>query len=326
MKTVILSKKRLLIATVIALMIAVLISPSDYISAVFGGLLIYVKNVLPALFPFIFFTKLLTMMDASVSLSKGLAKPCNLLFHTPPASAYIICMSVLCGYPIGAKLAQEFYLRGEINSLECEKLTATASTAGPIFMIGTAGTLLMGNKTFGYIMLASHLLSNLICGLLIRGKAVDHETGLVIKSATEGNNDIDMLNTTMCDSIISVLSVGGYIAMMSLVISFFAQVNLYEIIANALSNIGVNVVLTKGILIGLLEMTYGISALTSGFLPPQILVPAATFLVSFGGVCIHLQSMNFLSKCGVRYSRFFFIKLLQALIATGISCLFCLAL
>ena len=317
------TKKRLLIATVLTLMLAVLLSPSDYISAVFGGLLIYVRNVLPALFPFIFFTKLLTMLGTSDALSKGLARPCNALFRTSPATAYIISMSLMCGYPIGAKLAEEYYLRGEISSTECEKITATASTVGPIFVIGTVGTLLIGNKIFGYIILASHILGSIICGIIIRGKKVENTNSTAIRLP---RNNTDILNTTMSDSIISVLSVGGYIAMMSLVISFFEQIYFFDIMADAMSYIGVNEVLTKGVLIGLFEMTYGITTLSSGFLPPHIIVPTATFLVTFGGLCIHMQSMNFLSKCGVRYFRFILIKLLQAVIASIISFLFCLLL
>ena len=324
MKTIILSKKRLLIAIVITLMVAVLLSPSDYIMAVFGGLLIYVKNVLPALFPFIFFTKLLTMLGTSDAMSKGLARPCGALFATPPISAYVISMSIICGYPIGAKLAQEFYMRGELTTKDCEKLTATGNSVGPIFAIGTIGTLLMGNKLFGYIILASHLLGSMICGIIIRGKR--STTDLTILKPTSISDNADILNTTMCDSIISVLGVGGYIAMMSLVISFFEQIQLFNVIAEALSYTGINAVLTKSILVGLLEMTYGITSLTTGFLPTMITVPTATFLVTFGGLCIHLQSMNFLSKCGVRYSMFLAIKLLQAVIASSIACLFCLML
>lgn len=324
MKTIIMTKKRLLIAAVLTLMLAVLLSPSDYITAVFGGLLIYVQNVLPALFPFIFFTKLLTMLGTSDALSKGLARPCNALFRTSSATAYIISMSMMCGYPIGAKLAEEFYLRGEINSHECEKITATASTVGPIFVIGTVGTLLMGNKIFGYIILASHILGSIICGIIIRGKKVEYSRPII--TAKLSTNNTDILNTTMCDSIISVLSVGGYIAMMSIIISFFEQIYFFDIIADAMSYIGVNEVLTKGVLIGLFEMTYGVTTLSSGFLPPHIIVPTATFIVTFGGICIHMQSMNFLSKCGVRYSIFLLIKLLQAVIASCISFLFCLML
>ncbi|MCI6976113.1 MAG: hypothetical protein MR895_02065, partial [Clostridiales bacterium] len=77
--------------------------------------------VLPALFPFFFFTRMLTGLGFPETVGKFFEKPVKFLFHTPPISAYIFFMSVLSGYPIGAKLISEFYKNGVINTEESKK-------------------------------------------------------------------------------------------------------------------------------------------------------------------------------------------------------------
>ena len=301
-------------------MINILISPSTYIMAVFNSILIYTKNVLPALFPFIFFTKILTTLDSARTLSYALEKPMYKLYHTPPITAYIMVMSFLCGYPIGAKLIDTFYREGYIDSEQAERMTALTSTVGPIFIIGTVGTLLLSNKIYGYIILSSHIIASLIVGFFTRGKLSN--INKIEKHNQNLKSEQNILSTSMTDSIISVLCVGGYIALLAILIDFFNNTHIFDIISNLMYKIGVPKILTKGILYGLCEMTLGSSMLSSGYLPTIILLPAVTFITTFGGICIHLQSMSYLKNCGVRYRKFCLIKFLQAIVASIISLLF----
>lgn len=86
------------------------------------GVILFWAAVLPALFPFFFFTRMLTGLGFPETIGKFFEKPVKFLFHTPPISAYIFFMSVLSGYPIGAKLISEFYKNGVINTEESKKL------------------------------------------------------------------------------------------------------------------------------------------------------------------------------------------------------------
>lgn len=62
-------------------------------------------------------------------------------------------MSVLSGYPIGAKLISEFYKNGVINTEESKKIIAFSSTSAPLFVIGTLGVFMLDNVSYGVIIL-----------------------------------------------------------------------------------------------------------------------------------------------------------------------------
>lgn len=315
MKLITLNKKNVLALIIIVLMVAIILSPGEYISFVFAGLIIYAKNVLPALFPFIFFTKMLTCLNIAPDISRAFAKPTRALFGAPPITSYIMTMSALCGYPIGAKLTNTFYEQGYLTTQDINHILPITNNAGPIFVIGTAGTLLLGNKWYGYVILLCHLIASFILGLIYRQKK-STPTNL---PAIPLKSEQDILSSTMTDSILSILCVGGYIAIVCVIIKFVDKLGILGGLCQLLGYAGVPKSLTRGILVGVLEMTCGITSLASGSLSAIYCIPVATFIVSFGGLCIHLQSMSYLSKCGVKYSRFLLVKICQALLASIIS-------
>lgn len=315
MKMITLSKKNILALVIIVLMVAIILSPGEYIAFVFGGLIIYAKNVLPALFPFIFFTKMLTCLNIAPDISRAFARPTHALFGAPPITSYIMTMGALCGYPIGAKLTNTFYEQGYLTTQDINHILPITNNAGPIFVIGTAGTLLLGNKWYGYVILLCHLIASFILGLIYRQKSSTSTSLALVPQKSEQ----DILSSSMTDSVLSILCVGGYIAIVCVVIKFVDKLGILGGICQLGSYIGIPKSLSRGLIVGVLEMTCGITSLSSGALGAVYTIPIATFIVSFGGLCIHLQSMSYLSKCGVKYSRFLLVKLAQALLASIIA-------
>ena len=143
--------KKIAALIILLLMCAVLINPERYLSSVKDGVILFWAAVLPALFPFFFFTRMLTGLGFPETVGKFFEKPVKFLFHTPPISAYIFFMSVLSGYPIGAKLISEFYKNGVINTEESKKIIAFSSTSAPLFVIGTLGVFMLDNVLYGVV-------------------------------------------------------------------------------------------------------------------------------------------------------------------------------
>jgi nucleoside recognition membrane protein YjiH len=73
-----------LIIIVTGIMAALVIYPERYIQSVQDGLKLFVISVLPALFPFFFFSKILSALDVASSMGRFIKKPLNKLFHSPP--------------------------------------------------------------------------------------------------------------------------------------------------------------------------------------------------------------------------------------------------
>lgn len=308
------SKRHILTFFIVFVIITALASPSEYIDGTLRAFILYAKNVLPALFPFIFFNKLLTMIGGANDLSVLLKKPLYRLYHAPAITGYVMIMSIFCGYPIGSKLTRDLYDNGVINRDECTIISILSSICGPIFIIGTVSQLL-GSTKYGYIIYFSHLIATLLNGLIFKPKANKQSTAVL----SDNINYDDLLGKSMTDSILSILVVGGYIAIMSFFITFVDKIHLTNCITTMFGYIGVEEQLSTAVWYGIFEMTRGIANLSICNLPPIFSVSIATFIVTFGGMCIALQSLGYTSKCGVKASKYFLAKLSQAIIATIIS-------
>ena len=89
------------------------------------------------------------------------------------------------------------------------KLATFCSTGGPIFIIGTVGGVYLKSAAAGAIILVSHILGALANGLLNRRRFVSvSECGRLI---SRQKNNGEILGDCMQNSIISVLSVGGFV-------------------------------------------------------------------------------------------------------------------
>lgn len=313
-------KKNIYAFVIVAMIVALILNPPRYIQSVYNGLILFATNVLPALFPFFFFTKLLTAVGTANLLAELFKTPARRLYNTPPSSSYILVMSMLSGYPIGAKLIADFYESGLLSTKEARSISAFASTSGPLFVLGTVASLMFKNINIGYIILAAHYIGAILNGLIYRVRGESTCSTYVSPPAQYDN----MLSDAATNSVQNILIVGTYIAIFSFVIDFAYDIKLIQAITGLLSYIGVSKELSESILVSLIEVTRGLLLLTGSSLPLMLTVPLASALISFGGLSITLQSITFLSKCKVKARTYLLMKTTQALISGIICYLMCL--
>ena len=61
--------------------------------------------------------------------------------------AFPFIMSVLSGYPMGAKVVGDLKRSGEITLREAKRLMSFCSTSGPAFMAGAVGAGMLGSAS-----------------------------------------------------------------------------------------------------------------------------------------------------------------------------------
>ncbi|MBD5100370.1 MAG: hypothetical protein HDT29_03725 [Clostridiales bacterium] len=314
------ARKALPISLIICFFIMCLIlNPQRYIESIFSGMLLFAKNVAPALFPFFFFTKLLTGLGMANSLGRALKRPISKLYNAPGESGYILVMSLISGYPIGAKLISDFYENGNFSIENCKKVSSFTSTSGPLFVVGTVGTLMFTSPKAGYVLFTCHALGALINGLLYRGK----RSTSGISAMPTANTDDKLLNNSITSSILSVLIVGGYIAIFSMIIDVAVDIKLIDALAFALEKplswFNIPSEVASATVISLIEITRGCQAFAQSGIDIKIILPFVAGLLSFGGLSITFQSLTFLKNCKVKTSFYFLTKLTQAIITFLIS-------
>lgn len=304
----------ILIVFIISLIVA---KPSVCISSVYSGLYIWATSILPSLFPFMFFTKFLTSLDVFGGITHKFKRVMHVLFKAPAISAYIFVLSVISGYPMGAKLISEFYDAHKISAKQANKLATFCSTSGPLFLIGSVGTAMFLDKKIGYVIFASHVFSSILNGIIFRNCFVD-DGDCTFESPNQKSLD-EILPETMKNSILSALVVGGYIAISFLCIDLlnsFGILNPLSIFFESLfGKIGIDDKSANAIVCGLIEMSKGCLLISKSTLSTKLSASFASFFVSFGGICTFFQAMTFLSKCGINKKFYIFQKLVHGILS-----------
>ena len=115
----------------ITLIIFSLIFHNEVIEGTSSGLILWYQSLIPALLPFIIITNALSETHAYDVLAIHLStiSP-NIYRHTA------VLLGNLCGYPIGAKILNDFVREGHINSYESNELLSVSSQASPMFLLG----------------------------------------------------------------------------------------------------------------------------------------------------------------------------------------------
>ena len=300
LKEKILKYKNQILITIFLLFFAFcfVLNSSKYIGVVLEGILLYCVKVLPSLFPFFFITKILGSFDFIILCTNRFKRLSKFLFNTPAISCYIFFMSIISGYPMGAKLTSDFYEYGLINKIEAQRIMSFSSTSGPLFVIGSVGIGFFANQTFGIMLFCSHILASILNGLIYRNYGRKYNKNnyinLSLNSYTTKTNTFT-LEEAMYSTIRSILIVGGYIVIFYTFIQIILDLNLLSPIISLLQNFGLNNFEATGLVSGIIEVTKGISILsTSQNIKTTFVIASA--LISFGGFSIFFQSFAFLDK------------------------------
>lgn len=303
---------------VFAIIIMLVTNPTRYSASTMQGISLFITAVLPGLFPFMFFTKLLTSFGMVKKMSQKLSPITQFLFNTNGISSYVFIMSILSGYPIGAKLIADLYTSGAITQNDAKKMSAFCTTSGPIFIIGSVGAVMFNSATIGLIIYISHILSSIMCGIILSGSRkksskTDSSPPTTANTVTNADN---ILGSTITSTVESILVVGAYISIFFLLADLLTDIGLLKglsfIIEKILNVFGIKN-LSTGIAGGLLEVTRGCKLLSSNINVWSVCF--ACSVISFSGLSIIMQSINFLSKCKVKLGYFCLVKLLHSVLA-----------
>lgn len=272
-------------------------NPTRYMQSFFDGLSVWAYNVLPALFPFMVLTALASKLAPKARISatgKLFGVSCDGIF----------ALNILCGYPIGAKALSE----SEADAAAVTRACSFCSSASPIFVIATVGSKLLQNTAAALILFSSQIAALLLNGLLYKRK----KTCYVINGA-EKNFKASDIGDSVTGSALSVISVGGLIALFYM---------LSDMIKSLLPT-SVKDSAAVSFCIGLLEMTNGIIGISrqTDLLTATVLSSA---LLSFGGACVFFQCFAYLSRVGVKAADVVKMKITQSAIATIVCFLLCL--
>ncbi|MBO7156732.1 MAG: hypothetical protein J6V83_04945 [Clostridia bacterium] len=300
-----------LLLFVVVMLVLMIITPQIYIEAAMEGLEIFTYSVLPVLLPFFIFTKLFSVLGGDSYLSKLLKPFVVKVFGAPPIAGSIMCLSMLSGYPIGAKMVAENRSRGLLTIEDSKRIIAFTSTSGPLFILGTIGVKFLNDYKAGVIILSVHLVSAIINGIIFKTTLKDHSTTAIQELTIPS----DFYKQSIDSSINAILQVAASIVILNMLIVALGNLKVFPVVVKFLSILGIKPQIANGLTAGLIEITKGIKTLADSGLKIKDTIVPISVIVSFGGCSVAMQSMVFLRSCGIKTSYYFVTKLSQSVVS-----------
>lgn len=268
-----------------------------------NGISMCAEIVIPSLFPFMVISSFIIKSGMGDALGKLLCKPTNLIFKLPGICSSVIIMSQIGGFPIGAKMTAELLKSNSITQNQAQRMNIFCINAGPAFIIGTVGSLMLGSTKAGVIIYASTVCASLITGIL-SVSINDKKTELKSEKAIIKLHDpISSFVNSTSSAASSMLMISAWVVVFRLVCDIVASTDIssqFKLFFNCL-----------------LEVTNGCQN-AAGILP----IPAVAAIISFGGLSVHCQINSFIRESGLKMRYFYTARLVCA----SLSAIICMEL
>lgn len=335
-KIFILSLKRNIIpAFFCILIIGLVVFSKTNLYAAKSGLQLWANNIVPSLLPFFIATELLGYTNIVSKISKLLNPIMRPIFNVPGCGAYALIMGIISGYPIGAKIVTKFREDNLCTVSEAERLLAFTNNSGPLFIIGTVGITMFGNTTIGILLFITHILACISVGIVFRfWKYNDKKTSTKSSLYTNSKDTVtfsnlgEVLSKSILSAINTVVLIGGFVVLFSVILSILQNSNTLNILTSLLTTIlkifGVsNPQFINGLLSGFIELTNGVQVISNiAYKQISLNIILSSLLLGFGGISILLQVFSITSKSDISIKPYIIGKVLQSIFAVLYTILF----
>lgn len=267
--------------------------------------------VLPALFPYLFITAVLSSLSITSKIGRLISPLTTRFFNVGGAVGYALLASLISGYPVGAKTVSDLRKNNLISDEEAVRASTVCSTSSPVFIFGSVASVMFGSLSFGIKLYICHVLSTLITGCFFGlYKRWIKPTKMQTFSLAKVDN---VFYESVFSSVISVLTVGGIITLFYLFTQILLSLGVLSPFVWIFEKIFTSKSAAEGLCVGIFECTNGLKLLAStgiGFFT----LPIATFICSFGGLSVIMQSVAFLKNAKIKTAPFVLSKLISAVI------------
>ncbi len=261
---------------------------------------ICINNLFPSLIPFMLLSNILINYNFIDDLSDMFGKIMNKVFKVSKNTSFAFIMSIISGTPSNGKYLKDLLDNGLIDINDCKRCLNFCHFTNPIFIIGTIGCTFLKNKKLGLIILISHYLSSILIGLFNNKNYYESNNKNYIQKK-EQKNFINILKSSIFSTINTLL----------LILGIITTCLIFTCLLNNIFYLSDNV----KFIYGLIEVTQGLNFLSISNLNIEFKAIIASFLISFGGICIHMQVFSILDNKKIRYYPYLISRIISGIIS-----------
>ena len=262
-----------------------------------------INNLFPSLIPFMLLSNVLINYNFINDLSDILKNITTKFFKANKNCSFALIMSMISGSPSNAKYLKDLSDNNLIDDIDIQKCLNFCHFTNPIFIIGTIGYNFLKDKKLGLIILISHFTSSFIIGLFNKKRKNIKINNLNIKN--NKNNFISILKSSINSTIDTLFLILGIITTCIIITTIID--NIFNINNN------------YKFLFGLLEITQGLKYLSLSNLDINSKTIISSFIISFGGLCIHAQVFSILNNKKIRYMPYLISRIIHGILSSIIT-------
>jgi sporulation integral membrane protein YlbJ len=258
-------------------MFVLIIDPQTALAGGLGGITLCLRSVIPALFPFLVLSGLL--VDLLTGHSNKLLRCIGKITGVPYGAESLLIVGFLGGYPAGAQAISRLYSQRKIDVTTARHLLTFCSNAGPAFLFGIVAGKFRSIGTV-WLLWVVHILSALIVGFITAPK---ESLQAMFEPCGRASPSHCVKNAVHATAMIC-----GWVILFRVMLEFgnkLVLLRLPETLRICIS--------------GILELTNGCCQLEN-IMDADIRFIVASGMLSFGGLCVVMQTSSFTQSIGLR--------------------------
>ncbi|NLT39788.1 MAG: hypothetical protein GXX89_04910 [Clostridiales bacterium] len=279
----------------------VLLHPKECLTSAAAGVRICLDSVIPALFPFVFVSQLILETGVSDGLSIIFGRPLGRLLRLSQAAAQAMVLGFLGGYPVGARSAVLLYDDKKLTKDETERLLSCCNNCGPSFIFGVVGAGVFGSAAAAVLLWAVHILSAIAAGFILRGRRTAAKTEPGYSKRRRSVSFGAAFSKAGISSFQAMGNICAFVILFNVILLLPRWVGLYSISRDTIY---------RSLLSGVFELTNGVLSLSSD--RGTAAFSCAAFLIGWGGLSVHFQTLSITAGRKLQMRRYFTGKILQA--------------
>lgn len=264
------------------------------------GLKISSSVIIPSLFPFTVFSVFFEKSGGLMWISKKAEKVTLPLLRCRGTDFSVMLLSLLGGYPIGAKMANELYKQGGISHKDAKRLLMFSVNPGPAFIIAIVGGNILKSNAAGFILFASNALACIMLNLFLNILSKENKTKKEF-SAYEKMNISDAFVESVYEGTRVIINICAFVTLFSCIA---------EIMKPALIKMN-----SYSLVCPLLEISFGINEVAEIGIKPYFY----SFLLSFGGLSTICQIKQAGENIAPSFGSIIISRIIHGITATAFS-------
>ncbi len=270
-----------------------IVQPEACSGGVAKGIIICGRIIIPSLFPFT--VCVLFILKANIfKNTEWISLITKRLFGFSSQMFWIMVLSFIGGYPIGARLLNEAVSLKKITPKTAGVMLCYCVNAGPAFVVLAVGSGILGSKRIGYILLLSNILSALLLAFFSRKKfKIDN----IATALNLHINPMDNFVASTAQAAATVMNICGFVVL-------FSGINQYiTMLGEKLPNFK--------IMLYFLEVTNAVTNTNNIYF--------ISFLLAFGGISVWCQVMSMAENIEINYCKFIIARIFHGALSCAIT-------